>query len=135
MLMPSIFGENFLNYYTEPFKMTNAFMRTDVEENEKGYMITMNVPGVQKEDVHAELKDGYLTVEATSQSNVDEKDEKSRYIRKERYYGTASRKFYVGDNVTQEDIKAKFENGTLKIFVPKIETKPQADEKKYIKIE
>ncbi len=132
MLMPSIFGENFLNYYTEPFKMTNAFMRTDVEENEKGYMITMNVPGVQKEDVHAELKDGYLTVEATSQSNVDEK---SRYIRKERYYGTASRKFYVGDNVTQEDIKAKFENGTLKIFVPKIETKPQADEKKYIKIE
>ena len=135
MLMPSIFGENFLNYYTEPFKMTNAFMRTDVEENEKGYMITMNVPGVQKEDVHAELKDGYLTVEATSQSNVDEKDEKSRYIRKERYYGTASRKFYVGDNVTQEDIKAKFENGTLKIFVPKIEAKPQADEKKYIKIE
>ena len=135
MLMPSILGENFLNYYTEPFKMTNAFMRTDVEENEKGYMITMNVPGVQKEDVHAELKDGYLTVEATSQSNVDEKDEKSRYIRKERYYGTASRKFYVGDNVTQEDIKAKFENGTLKIFVPKIETKPQADEKKYIKIE
>ena len=132
MLMPSIFGENFLNYYTEPFKMTNAFMRTDVEENEKGYMITMNVPGVQKEDVHAELKDGYLTVEATSQSNVDEK---SRYIRKERYYGTASRKFYVGDNVTQEDIKAKFENGTLKIFVPKIETKPQADENKYIKIE
>ena len=132
MLMPSILGENFLNYYTEPFKMTNAFMRTDVEENEKGYMITMNVPGVQKEDVHAELKDGYLTVEATSQSNVDEK---SRYIRKERYYGTASRKFYVGDNVTQEDIKAKFENGTLKIFVPKIEAKPQADEKKYIKIE
>lgn len=110
-------------------------MNTDVEENEKGYMITMDIPGVHKEDVHAELKDGYLTVEATSHSNNDEKMKKGNYIRRERYYGTANRSFYVGNDITQEDIKAKFENGTLKMFVPKIEPKPQVEEKKYIPIE
>ena len=126
MLMPSIFGESFLNDFIEPFETSNnssTFMNTDVEENEKGYMITMDIPGVHKEDVHAELKDGYL------------KDEKGNYIRRERYYGTANRSFYVGNDITQEDIKAKFENGTLKMFVPKIEPKPQVEEKKYIPIE
>ena len=103
MLMPSIFGESFLNDFMEPFETSNnssTFMNTDVEENEKGYMITMDIPGVHKEDVHAELKDGYLTVEATSHSNNDEKDEKGNYIRRERYYGTANRSFYVGSGVT-----------------------------------
>ena len=138
MLMPSIFGESFLNDFIEPFETSNnssTFMNTDVEENEKGYMITIDIPGVHKEDVHAELKDGYLTVEATSHSNNDEKDERGNYIRRERYYGTANRSFYVGNDITQEDIKAKFENGTLKMFVPKIEPKPQVEDKKYIPIE
>lgn len=137
MLMPSIFGEDVFNDFMEPFGTadSNSFMKTDVEESDKGYMLTMNVPGAAKEDVHAELKNGYLTVEASSNSSNDEKDENGRYIRRERYYGSASRSFYVGDAVTQEDIKAKFEDGTLKLYVPKKESKPQVEERKYIPIE
>ena len=138
MLMPSIFGESFLNDFMEPFETSNnssTFMNTDVEENEKGYMITMDIPGVHKEDVHAELKDGYLTVEATSHSNNDEKDEKGNYIRRERYYGTANRSFYVGSGVTQEDIKAKFENGILSLSVPKPVEQKKVETSKRIAIE
>ena len=138
MLMPSIFGESFLNDFIEPFETSNnssTFMNTDVEENEKGYMITMDIPGVHKEDVHAELKDGYLTVEATSHSNYDEKDEKGNYIRRERYYGTANRSFYVGNDITQEDIKAKFENGILSLSVPKPVEQKKVETSKRIAIE
>ena len=138
MLMPSIFGESFLNDFIEPFETSNnssTFMNTDVEENEKGYMITMDIPGVHKEDVHAELKDGYLTVEATSHSNNDEKDEKGNYIRRERYYGTANRSFYVGNDITQEDIKAKFENGILSLSVPKPVEQKKVETSKHIAIE
>ena len=135
MLMPSIFGESFLNDFIEPFETSNnssTFMISDVEENEKGYMITMDIPGVHKEDVHAELKDGYLTVEATSHSNNDEKDEKGNYIRRERYYGTANRSFYVG-NIDKSAISAKFENGVLEVTLPKQEKSINEDNK--IKIE
>ena len=138
MLMPSIFGESFLNDFIEPFETSSnssTFMNTDVEENEKGYMITMDIPGVHKEDVHAELKDGYLTVEATSHSNNDEKDEKGNYIRRERYYGTANRSFYVGNDITQEDIKAKFENGILSLSVPKPVEQKKVETSKRIAIE
>ena len=95
----------------------------------------MNMPGVKKEDVKAELKDGYLTIQASTSRNNDEKNKEGKYIRKERYSGTFSRSFYVGDDVKQEDIKAKFEDGTLKLLVPKKEEKPEAEEKKYITIE
>ena len=138
MLMPSIFGESFLNDFIEPFETSSnssTFMNTDVEENEKGYMITMDIPGVHKEDVHAELKDGYLTVEATSHSNNDEKDEKGNYIRRERYYGTANRSFYVGSSIKHEDIHAKYENGILHVTFPKEETKKEAEEKKFVSID
>ena len=95
----------------------------------------MNMPGVKKEDVKAELKDGYLTVQATTNSSNEEKDENSRYIRRERYVGSCRRSFYVGEAVEQTDIKAKFEDGTLKLSVPKKEMKPAVEEKKYIAIE
>ena len=81
------------------------------------------------------MKDGYLTVSAAKGLDKDEEDKKGHYIRQERYSGAMSRTFYVGEDVKQEDIKAKFENGTLKMFVPKIEPKPQVEEKKYIPIE
>ena len=81
----------------------------------------MNLPGVKKEDVKAALKDGYLTISATSDSMKEEKNDKGQYILRERYTVSCSRSFYVGDAVTQEDIKAKFENGTLKMLVPKKE--------------
>lgn len=110
-------------------------MKTDIKDTDQGYEITMNLPGVKKEDVKAELKDGYLTISATSNSNKDEKDNNGRYIRRERYSGSCSRSFYVGGDVKQEDIKAKFENGILKVTVPKKEEKPAVEENKYISIE
>lgn len=111
-----------------------SLMNTDIKENDNDYELTMNLPGVKKEDVTAELKDGYLTIHATSNQNKDEKDEDGKYIRRERYSGSCNRSFYVGDAVTEEDIKASFENGTLKMTIPKKEAKA-VPEKKFISIE
>ncbi len=141
MLMPSIFGENLLDdFFDFPFGSNytatdSSLMKTDIKEMENGYEVTMNLPGVKKEDVKAELKDGYLTISASSNSNKDEKDEEGRYIRRERYSGSCSRSFYVGDAVTEADIKAKFENGTLTMMIPKKEVQPAVENKKYIAIE
>ena len=110
-------------------------MRTDIKDTDGGYEVTMNLPGVKKEDVKAELKDGYLTISASSNNSRDEKDDNGRYIRRERYSGSCSRSFYVGDEVTEADIKAKFENGTLTMMIPKKEAKPAVENKKYIAIE
>ena len=138
MLMPGVFGENVQDsFFEDPFKGYDysgaELMKTDVKDTDHGYEVTMNLPGVKKEDVKAELKDRYLTVSATANLKNDEKDKEGKYIRKERYSGSCSRTFYVGESVKQEDIKAKFENGTLKFLVPKEEVKPK-EEKKYISI-
>ena len=146
MLMPSIFGEDlfdeFFDDFARPAKKVSrvgvaapAVMRTDVKESETGYELDIDLPGYKKEDVQAQLKDGYLTITATTKTNDDQKDENGKYIRRERYYGTCSRSFYVGEDIAQEDIKAKFEDGILKIGIPKKEAKPQLPEKKYIAIE
>ncbi|MGN0397058.1 MAG: Hsp20/alpha crystallin family protein [Candidatus Fimimorpha sp.] len=138
MMMPSIFARDlFDNFFEYPFTnyKTDYLMSTDIKDTENGYEITMNMPGVKKEDVKAELKDGYLTIQASTGSNKEEKDNNGRYIRQERYVGTSTRSFYVGDSVKQEDIKAKFENGTLKMLVPKKTEQPAVDNKKYIAIE
>ena len=145
MMMPSIFGENlfddFWDGFTKPFagfggltSQTTA-MKTDVKELDNSYELDIDLPGVKKEDVKAELKDGYLTVSATHGTQNDEKDENGKYIRRERYFGSASRSFYVGDQVKQEDIKAKFENGILKLSVPKPEKLEGVEQQKYIAIE
>ena len=115
--------------------MNSSLMSTDIKDTDAGYEVTMNLPGVKKEDVKAELKDGYLTINASSNSSKDEKDDNGHYIRRERYSGSCSRSFYVGDQVTEADIKAKFEDGTLKLLIPKKEEKPAVEEKKYIAIE
>ena len=140
MLMPSIFGENLLDdFFGEPFGgydySESGLMTTDVKDTDKGYEVTMNMPGVKKEDVKAELKDGYLTVSAETNTKKDEKAEDGKYIRRERYSGSCSRSFYVGDGVKQEDIKAHFEHGMLTLFVPKKEAKPAVETDKYISIE
>lgn len=140
MLMPSIFGENLIDeFFGNPFKgyrEKNSLMKTDVKEREGDYEIDMSLPGVKKEDIQAELKDGYLTVEATTTQNKEDKEPEGKYIRRERYYGTCSRSFYVGQNVTQEEIKAKYENGVLTIVVPKKdENTKEVENKKYIAIE
>jgi HSP20 family molecular chaperone IbpA len=143
MLMPSIFGETLLDdFWGFPMKdnymrtaNTNGLMQTDVEEKDNGYEITMNLPGFKKEDVKGEIKDGYLTVTASTNTNNDEKDKDGKFIRRERYSGTCSRSFYVGEDVTENDIKAKFKDGVLKVTVPKKEAKPAVEESKYIAIE
>ena len=145
MLVPSIFGEslldNFVNDFAFPYtspkkaygKEAASLMRTDVKENKTGYELEIELPGVKKEDVKAELKDGYLTVTASTDSKEEKQD--GKYIRKERYSGTTSRSFYVGEDITEEDIKAKFENGILKVLVPKKEEQPKVEKKSYIDIE
>ncbi len=108
-------------------------MKTDIKEHDTGYELTVDLPGVKKEDIKAELNDGYLTITAESDTSKDEKDEKGKYICRERYSGSYSRSFYVGDAVTEEDIKAKFENGTLTLDIPKKEALPEK-QNKYIAI-
>lgn len=146
MLMPSIFGESlfdeFFDDFVRPAKnvarfntATPAVMRTDVKENETGYELDIDLPGYKKEDVQAQLKDGYLTITASTKNNDDQKDENGKYIRRERYYGTCSRSFYVGEDISQEDIKAKFEDGILRIGVPKKDAKPEVEENQFIPIE
>lgn len=138
MLMPSIFGENlFDDWMSFPFRNfnTNSLMKTDIRETDGSFELDIDMPGFSKEDLKAELKEGYLTISASTSKDNDEKDENGKYIRRERYSGSCSRSFYVGDEVKQEDIRAKFENGILKISVPKKEAKPQVEENKHIAIE
>lgn len=140
MLMPSIFGESLLDdFFNYPFvyeeTSAGSLMQTDVKDMDDSYEITMNLPGIKKEDVKAELKDGYLTISASTAANNDEKDSNGRYIRRERRSGSFSRSFYIGSEVTQEEIKAKFENGILTMTVPKKEAKQEIPEKRYISIE
>lgn len=146
MLMPSIFGENlfddFFNDFARPARSlmrydapSSSAMRTDVKETDAGYELDIDLPGFKKEDVQAELKEGYLTISASTKQNNDEKDQNGKYIRRERYYGSCSRSFYVGNAVTQEDIKARFEDGILKVSVPKKVAKPEVEESRYISIE
>lgn len=133
--MPTMRNNVFDDFFNTPLFTRNesSMMKTDIKEHDNGYELTIDMPGVKKEDIKAELNDGYLTVSAESNSSKDEKDEKGKYICRERYTGSYSRSFYVGDAVTEEDIKAKFENGTLTLEVPKKEALPEK-QNKYIAI-
>lgn len=111
-------------------------MKTDIKETDTGYELEMDLPGFAKEEVHASLDNGYLTISAAKGLNEDEKKKESgRYIRRERYMGACQRTFYVGENITEEDIKAEFKHGILKLSVPKKEAEPAVEQKKYIAIE
>ena len=142
MMMPSIFGENlfddFFDGFAKPFSgLANqaVAMKTDVKELDNSFELDIDLPGVKKEDVKAELTDGYLTISATHGTQNEDKDKDGKFIRRERYYGSASRSFYVGDQVKQEDIKARFENGILKLSIPKVDKQETVEQKKYISIE
>lgn len=144
MMMPSLFGNSLFDEWMDfPFdsgfskgsKRETSLMKTDVKEMNGAYELEMELPGYAKEDVTAQLKDGYLTIQASRNATNDEKDEKGNYIRRERYIGQCSRSFYVGETVKQEDIRAKFENGILKLTVPKIEEQKPVEENKFIAIE
>lgn len=139
MLMPSLFDE-FFDDFARPMVTRRApapmaqIMKTDVKELDNGFELDVEIPGFKKEDLQLELKEGYLTVSATTKKEDNEDDKKNHYIRRERYVGTSARSFYVGEEVTEEDIKAKFEDGILNIFVPKKEELPKIPESKYIAI-
>ncbi len=162
MMRPTVvYGKNYLektfdDFFKDVFCNTGnhileAPIRTDIKESDEAFEIDMDLPGFATEDVKAELKDGYLTISAShteeKEEKVGEKDEENdeakdeekdngvHYIRKERFSGSYRRSFYVGDAVTQDDIKAKYTDGVLSVTVPKIEKKPEEEEKQYIPIE
>ena len=148
-MLPSIFGENlFEELFEEPFRMMSAFdarnplygrhakniMKTDVRETENTYELDIDLPGFKKEDVQVQLENGTLTIAAAKSLDKNEQDEKGRYLRQERYTGHCSRSFYVGDQVKAEDLSAKFEDGILRISMPKAPQR-QLPQKNLIAIE
>ena len=122
--------------FTDPFftESESKLMKTDIKEKKDKYVIEMDLPGYEKDGIKVEIQDGYLTVHAKV-NKQDNEEEKGKFVRKERYTGECSRSFYVGENVKEEDIKAKFRNGTLMLKVKKKEQHKQLPEKKYITIE
>ena len=137
MMMPSIFGENlFDNWMDFPFedeffgkknplygKHGKNLMKTDVRETKDGYEVDVDLPGFKKDNISAQLQDGYLTISASKGLDKDEQEKDGTYIRKERYSGSMSRSFYVGEGVTQDDVHAKFEDGILRLSLPKKDVK------------
>lgn len=121
--------------FDDPFfsRIDTKLMRTDIKEKKDSYVVNVDLPGYEKEDIKIEINNGYLTVTA-ERTNSDEEKEEGRYIRKERYSGQCSRSFYVGDNVKDTDVKASFKNGILTLEFPK-EKHEEIEEKKYIPIE
>ena len=153
MLLPSIFGENLFDDFFDdvPFfdnraenqiekklygRHAHNVMKTDIKETDDNYELIVDLPGFKKDEIKVSLEDGYLTMEAAKCLDEDEQEKKTgKYIRKERYAGACQRSFYVGDNLTQEDIKGEFKHGILTLNVPKKEAKPAVETNKYIAIE
>lgn len=143
-MLPSIFKKGFMDdFFDDDFLMDfskgkgakNTLMKSDIKELENSYLLEVELPGFGKDDIKAEINNGYLIIEANHSENKDEKDKEGKYIRKERYSGHCTRSFYVGDHITEEDIKGKFENGILKLEIPKKEAEEKIEQKKYIQIE
>ena len=149
MLMPSIFGENLFDddWMDFPFerefwgkknplygKNSNRVMKTDIREHDTGYELDIDLPGFKKDEINVEFENGYLTISAAKGLDKDEQDKKGKYIRRERYAGGMQRSFYVGDDITHEDIKAKFEDGILRLSIPKKDAQA-VETKKTIAIE
>ena len=133
-MMPSIFGENlFDEFFDDDFPMIpmrsirnplygkNAkyLMKTDVRETDNTYELDIDLPGFKKDEVQLDLKDGYLTISAAKGLDKDQEDKKGKYIRQERYAGACSRSFFVGEEIEPRDVSAKFEDGILRVSLPK----------------
>ena len=123
--------------FRDPFftgERESKLMKTDIKKKKDKYIVDIDLPGYEKEDIKIEVDNGYLIVNAKTNHHKDEKEE-GKYVRKERFVGECSRSFYVGEDVKQEDIKASFRNGTLKIEIPKKDEPKELPEKKYIPID
>ena len=147
MLYPSIFGESLLDDWMDFPRMdfgdidrklygkrAAQVMKTDVHEHDDKYELDIDLPGFKKDEIKLSLENGYLSVSAAKGLDKEEKDKKGKLIRQERYAGSMQRSFYIGDTIKQDDIKAKFEDGVLKLSIPKTEPE-KIPEKKYIAIE
>ena len=151
MMMPSIFGENLFDddWMNFPFeqdfwgkknplygKHAKNLMKTDIREHDAGYEVDIDLPGFKKDEIKVSLDNGYLSIAAAKGLDKDEQEKDTgKYIRRERYAGSCERSFYVGEDMTEEDIKGEFKHGILKLFVPKKEAKPAVPERKFIAIE
>ena len=152
MMMPSIFGENLFDDFDSWFdapvekrffgkknplygKHAKNLMKTDVREKKDSYEVDIDLPGFKKDEITAELKDGYLTISAAKGLDKDEKDKEGKYIRRERYAGDLSRSFYVGKDLTEKDIHGKYENGILMLDIPKKAPEKKPEEKRLVTIE
>lgn len=142
--MPSIFGENLFDDWMDfSFpdidkklygKHAKNVMKTDIKEKDEGYELVVDLPGFKKDEIEVQLENGYLTISAAKGLDKDETDKNGKYLRQERYAGSMSRSFYVGEGITEEDIHGKFENGILKLDIPKEEVR-KVEQKKRIAIE
>ena len=148
--LPTVFGENLMDVFDDfdrnlfrgfgnvdhalYGKHAQNVMKTDVRETDKGYEVDVDLPGFKKDEIHLELNDGYLTISAEKSLEKDDENKKGKILRQERYAGACSRSFYVGEAVTPEDIKAHYDNGELKIVLPKKDA-PAVETKKTIMIE
>ena len=148
--LPTVFGENLMDVFDDfdrnffrnfgnvdralYGKNAQHLMKTDVKETETGYEVDVDLPGFKKEDIHLDLDGGYLTISTQKSLEKDEKNESGRMLRQERFSGTMQRSFYVGDALTEEDIRASYENGVLHLYVPKKDAR-KVPEKKAILIE
>ena len=149
-MLPSIFGENlFDEMFDDAFGMVPMFsshsplygkhaknlMKTDVREKDNSYELDIDLPGFKKDEIQAQISDGYLTISASKGLDKDQQDDKGRYIRRERYSGQCSRSFYVGEGITEKDVTAKFEDGILKLSIPKKDTAKALPKPNQISIE
>lgn len=116
-------------------KNAKNLMKTDVKENGEDYIVDIDLPGFQKEEIQMQLDNGYLTVSASKSFDKDQSNESSNYVRRERYAGNMSRSFYVGSHVKEEDIHPRYENGILTFSLPKEKKKAVEETKRYIAIE
>ncbi|MDD6577678.1 MAG: Hsp20/alpha crystallin family protein, partial [Lachnospiraceae bacterium] len=132
-LMDDFFNDNW--FRSPAFTNNNGMMRTDVKQKDGNYELEMELPGFKKDDVQLSLENGYLNIRAAHNDNKDEKDKDGKIVRKERYTGAVERSFYVGDNITEDDVHAKFEDGMLLITLPDPEQKKPIENKKTIMIE
>ena len=138
MLTPYLVAKNMFDELAESAFGANTLrgmMNTDIKESDQGYELDIDLPGVHKEQLAAELKDGYLCISATVEQTSNENVQNERYLRRERFLGSCRRSFYVGERVKQEDIRARFEDGILRLFIPKATQQAQLEQKNLIAIE
>ena len=139
MLTPYVFARSmFDEVFDSAFnsRSTAGMMNTDIKESNEGYELIIDLPGVNREDLAAELKDGHLIISATvGQKKDSETETNGKYLRRERFVGSFKRSFYIGNQVRQEDIHAKYDQGVLHLFIPKVTATPQIDQRNMIQIE